>query len=310
MNEKDAKRFRTFMTAIDDDLLEEARATERKNSNVLYFRAVVAACIVLVLLIPTTHFYKNTASLRMLSDMGYVLALPASASDIRYDIVQYFGEPAAQAVFVKDNIEYTCYGVKGESPKTLEDGIAQKERYYSWSSRGVDLQMTQMRDTTTVSWYHAEEQTQWMLTASADAKEILTTANEIMSMTGLNIMVTPKEAENITYDILLLEHLTVAETAFVLDDIQYVYRMAATVDVNEDFADLSGLTGDSIRSISTELLWCPAKLTLYTDGKGKLIWFDVVPGIVYSLTMSDNASEKQLLQMAENLFEPAQGEVG
>ena len=127
MNEKDAKRFRTFMTAIDDDLLEEARATERKNSNVLYFRAAVAACLVLVLLIPTTHFYKNTASLRMLSDMGYVLALPASASDIRYDIVQYFGEPAAQAVFVKDNIEYTCYGVKGESPKTLEDGIE-----FSW----------------------------------------------------------------------------------------------------------------------------------------------------------------------------------
>ena len=71
-------RIISSLEYLDDDLLEEARATERKNSNVLYFRAAVAACLVLVLLIPTTHFYKNTASLRMLSDMGYVLALPAS----------------------------------------------------------------------------------------------------------------------------------------------------------------------------------------------------------------------------------------
>ncbi|MBO5139542.1 MAG: hypothetical protein J6A10_01795 [Peptococcaceae bacterium] len=310
MNMKHAKRFHTFMTAIDDDLLEEAQTTERRKNHAVYFRAAVAACLVLLLGISAVYSYKNTASLRMLSDMGYEIVLPASASDIRYNIAQHFGENAAEVVFVKDNVEYTCYGVKRENPVKLQDDTMQEERYFSWSSRGVNLQMAQMRETTAVSWYHAEEQTQWTLRADADAKEVLTTANELMDRTGLNVMTAPESAEHIAYDVFLLKDLTVAETSFVLDGILYVYRMAATADVREDFADLSGLADASMGSSSTELLWCLAKLTLYADGQGKLIWFDVVPGIVYSLTMHDNASEQSLLQMAEKLFEPAQGEVG
>ena len=94
MNMKHAKRFHTFMTAIDDDLLEEAQTTERRKNHAVYFRAAVAACLVLLLGISAVYSYKNTASLRMLSDMGYEIVLPASASDIRYNIAQHFGEKA------------------------------------------------------------------------------------------------------------------------------------------------------------------------------------------------------------------------
>jgi hypothetical protein len=46
------------------------------------------------------------------------------------------------------------------------------------------------------------------------------------------------------------------------------------------------------------------------DGSGKLVWFDVVPGLLYSLTMSDGASQSALLDMAQQLYTPAQGDVG
>ena len=37
-----------------------------------------------------------------------------------------------------------------------------------------------------------------------------------------------------------------------------------------------------------------------------LLWFDLVPGILYSMSMDSGASEEALLEMANSLFEPAQ----
>jgi hypothetical protein len=56
--------------------------------------------------------------------------------------------------------------------------------------------------------------------------------------------------------------------------------------------------------------WCPARVYYNAGGEGKIVWFDIVPGLLYSLTMSNGASEKALEEMASQLYTPAQGDVG
>lgn len=43
---------------------------------------------------------------------------------------------------------------------------------------------------------------------------------------------------------------------------------------------------------------------------GKIIWFDIVPGIEYSLSVESGANAEVLSDMASLLFTPMQGEAG
>ena len=59
-----------------------------------------------------------------------------------------------------------------------------------------------------------------------------------------------------------------------------------------------------------KVLWCPAVISYDESGAGKITWFDVAPGLVYSLSADSGASRDALLDMVNRLFTPAQGEVG
>ena len=56
--------------------------------------------------------------------------------------------------------------------------------------------------------------------------------------------------------------------------------------------------------------YCVARLSYEDGGGGKIVWFDPVPGLLYSLSMNSNASAEQLTELAVQLFSPAQGDVG
>lgn len=43
---------------------------------------------------------------------------------------------------------------------------------------------------------------------------------------------------------------------------------------------------------------------------GKIIWFDIVPGIEYSLSVESGANAEVLSDMASLLLPPMQGEAG
>jgi hypothetical protein len=176
----------------------------------------------------------------------------------------------------------------------------------TWNSGNLDMQLLSSSSSTSVSWYIPDDQTQWYLTAKADAQEVLTTASQILRITGLDVMVAPESAGNITYNVFLLDDLTVAETTFVIDGITYAYRMAATTEIGEDFADISGMEGPYGQNTEGEVLWCSAKLSFDEGGQGKIVWFDVVPGILYSLRAESGASADMLQNMAVQLFEPVQ----
>ena len=263
--------------------------------------ALTTACLLLVM----GTMMRPGVTMATLSGMGYEMTLPEKAEHIRYDIVSIHDREAAQASFVIRDTKYVYQAVKTGEQQKLSDS----SEVLSWNVGDVDIQLSSSGASTSVSWYRAQEQTQWYLTADADSLEVLTTASQILRATGLNVAVAPADARNITYNAFLLEGLTVAETTFELDGITYAYRMAATMELVEDFADISGMAGPFETDLAGKVFWCSAKLSFNAGGEGKVVWFDVVPGILYSLSMDSNAGEEALLELAQELFVPAQEDI-
>lgn len=300
MNDK----FQLLMHAVDDDLLEEAVTPVKRIRFLPWVSVAVAACLLLMIGLPMLPERAPAVTFSVLSDMGYQMNLPEEAEQIRYSLVTLDTGKGAQASFLLNDTEYVYQEVKTPDPQPLSSGG--NAQVLSWNVGSVDLQLLSSDSGTSVSWYLQEDQTQRYLTANADSREVLTAASQILHVTGLDVAVAPENAENITYNVFPLQGLTVAETTFAVDGITYCYRMAATAAIEEDFADISGTDSPSGTLAACKILWCNAKIGVNPGGSGKLIWFDVVPGILYSLTMDSGASEEALLEMANYLFQPAQ----
>ena len=301
MNDK----FSVVMQSVDDDLLEEAMEPVRRKRSPKWLIAA-AACICLLLSLPMLRPEADTVSLPKLRSMGYEMTLPETLDIIRYELVTQNDRRGAQARFLVGDTEYVYREEKTAEPRTLADGA----QLLSWNADNLDIQLSTGTEGTSVSWYTSENQTQGYLTAQADSLAVLTTASQILRSTGLDVTVAPADARDITYNAFLLEGLTVAETTFELDGIRYSYRMAATAELLEDFTDISGMAGPFERISAGEVAWCRAKINYTPGGQGRIIWFDVVPGILYSMSMDRDASDEILLELANALFEPAQDSIG
>ena len=301
MNDK----FSVVMQSVDDDLLEEAMEPVRKTRSPGWLIAA-AACICLLLSLPMLRPEADAVSLMKLRSMGYEMTLPETLDIIGYELVTQNDRRGAQARFLVGDTEYVYREEKTAEPRTLADGA----QLLSWNADNLDIQLSTGTEGTSVSWYTSENQTQGYLTAQADSLAVLTTASQILRSTGLDVTVAPADARDITYNAFLLEGLTVAETTFELDGVRFSYRMAATAELLEDFTDISGMDGPFQRISAGEVAWCRAKINYTPGGQGRIIWFDVVPGILYSMSMDRDASDEILLELANELFEPAQDSIG
>ena len=299
-------KLHLLMNSIDDDLLEEAMTPVNRRNPLPWISAAVTACLVLVLGLGMIHGRAPHMTAAQLSEMGYEIKLPSEAERIHYEIVTKAEQKAAQASFSIQNTKYVYQTVKNTPQQSLTAGGSTGAQVLSWNTGDLDIQLLSSPASTSVSWYLQDEQTQCYLTAHADALAVLTTASQILRATGLDVTVAPENAENITYNAFPLAGLTVAETTFQLDGVTYAYRMAGTTELLENFADISGLDTSYDQIATGEVLWCRAKLSFDEGGQGKILWFDLVPGILYSMTMDNGASEEALLQMANSLFVPAQ----
>ena len=302
-------KFRMLMQAVDEDLLEEAMAPVSRKKGLRWLVPVAAcACLMLVLSLPMLRPGESTVSLEQLQSMGYGMMLPDTVEVISFELVTQDHRDGAQARFLVGDTEYVYREEKTSQPRTLAEGA--EAELLSWNADSLDIQMYTGTDSTSVSWYTREDQTQGYLTAQADSLEVLTTASQILRSTGLDVTVAPEAAQDITYNAFLLDGLTVAETTFELDGIRFSYRMAATAELLEDFTDISGMEGPFERISAGEVAWCRAKINYTQGGQGRIIWFDLVPGILYSMSMDSNASDEVLLELANELFEPAQDTIG
>lgn len=116
----------------------------------------------------------------------------------------------------------------------------------------------------------------------------------------------PDSAEEVAYSIINLgDNGSVAQVAFLIDGVKYQHRMMAAAELS----DISGVYLN-VEDRDAEVEYCPAKIAVSADGLGKVYWYDMAPGLLYSLSIDSDATEEMLLTMAEEMFVPAQGDVG
>lgn len=298
------KKFNLWMTSIEDRYLEEAAEAPKKNRTHRMITLAVAACLVLAatgLLFRYVRLQENPPEdTQQFAENN--TAVPSSAPDITPD------DDITREYFAQDGTNYTVLSCQTEAEQDISGMEAADAEPLVWYAGGLELKLCSTNDACWVSWYDVNTKTQWCVTSDASSLALLTTAKDIVEELGYNVAVAPEGAADITYNAFSLEGLTVAETTFLLDGIRYSYRMASTYEVTTPFADISGSGTDYGTHLTTEVGWCPAELYYTENGTGKIIWFDIVPGLLYSLSMEDDASEEALLSLAHSLFAPAQDE--
>jgi len=339
MNEAAQARFLLFMTAVDDDLLEEAlcpeavRAQSRESrwrnavedellmeaapSRRRKFRwkgliaaAALCLCVAAGLLFwrsRTPALPENTITIEVLADLGYRLPIPEDAQNVRCDLLSdQAGSPIAQAEFDRGGHAVTLRALKSDESVDVFDADAVWTDEVNWSAGGTALTLRSNDRTAQVSWY--ADETQWAVQGEMTPADLLDTVDAIFSALGAQLSRAPEGAEDVHYNAFYLDDLPVGETAFTLNGVSCVYRIAPTYDTSADFADISGVDGDFAHQAEAEVGWCPARMAWNEGGGGKVVWFDVVPGQLYSLTVDSGATQEGLLELANTLFASAQGD--
>ncbi|MCI8869144.1 MAG: hypothetical protein HFF39_01140 [Lawsonibacter sp.] len=322
--------FLFVMKSIDDTLLEEAQRPAIKVRPRLQFLGIAglaAACILVVLSLrgwlytgeklfpsqstPVTDPASETAFAEI-QRLGYTLPVPSDAQDVFYALLDSdFGStPIAEVTYKSGGRSYSCRALKSQQPENISGLYQEWTHSLDWKAGRLQMQLRQSDTDAWVGWYAPDAEVQWCLSGGEDALSLLHTAQQLLETLGYGVTAAPEQAEDILYNAFALDDLTVGETEFMLDGVHYSYRMAQTWAIDEDFADISGMDGSFQHEAEVEITWCPARLYYDEGGAGKVVWFDVVPGLLYSLSMDQGASEEALLAMANQLFAPAQGDVG
>lgn len=312
MSERVYARFLLFMNAVDDDLLEEALAIPKRLK--VYWKGLAAAaaclCIALGILFWQGGFQTtpgNSITVKDLVGYGYKLPIPADVQNVIYDLLPSQSEvPIAQAEFDRGGHTVALRAWKTDQPQDLFGSGETWTDQMDWSASGTALTLRSNAQTTQVSWY--ADETQWSVCSDMTPADLLDTVDDIFSVLGRQLTQAPEGAQDIHYNAFYLGDLVVGETTFTLDGVTCTYRIAPTYDTSADFADISGVEGDFAHRTEAEVGWCPARLAWNDDSAGKIAWFDVVPGQLYSLSVDAGASQEGLLDLANQLFLPAQGE--
>lgn len=299
------KNFYTVMRSLDDDLLEEAKKPLHKKKPKLHWYFVAAACLFLVIVFQFPSQQSEVTASDLL-EKGYDIFVPKDADHVSYSLTEDAKKQTAQAEFSLDGDKYIYHVTKGTQP-TEETTQTESDTIISWNSKGLDLSLKESNSAASVNWYSSSANTSHTLSTSAENDNLLSTARQVLLLTGLDVANAPDGAENIKYSVFSYNELVVAETSFLYENNMYSYRMAATIEIAEDFADISEMKDDFSVTVPGDVAYCRAKIALHPNERGKIIWFDVVPGIVYSLSTENNASEEVLLHLANELFQPIQG---
>lgn len=292
---------------------------------------VILACLCLVL--AGTRFLTpaadtaQAATREELESLGYVMDLPETAEDTSYSLVQNdSGETAiAQAEFTEDGESY-CYRILKDTAETALFEGAEAEKNVqtgaqTWTGESYSITVSDAADRVQVSWYSPQSETQWCLATSGSRQNAVNTAYSILQTLGFEIGSAPEGAENISYDIVTVKALpdaqmpeavdgkSAAQLTFDLAGVHYVYRIASPDGVPDEIPDISEAgAAYTKQDTDTSIGWCITAAYWNENADGKILWFDVAPGVTYSLTMDRAATGSALHAMANVLYSPMQGD--
>lgn len=319
-------RMKLWQESIDTELLEEAQRPLHHGGAVRRWGALAAcfcaAALALALWQPWNagekadsgaadgnysamdkHFTMAGVPASDAEPLSASLALPEGASLTSDYQWRQDGEGAVTAVsctVLLDGYDYDYGAAYAAGPLPAPDGALPRT---TWQMGSLTLMLY---DDGAVGWYDAGAGIQWYCTAW-DGGAPLVTAFAMMDAQYYTVPTAPEGADVLEYDLFDLDGETGTEVSFTLDGGTWCYRMAPTLDVTENIPDISGFAGGSLTA-EGKLRWCPAVLRWDAGGSGCILWKDVAPGLVYSLTVDTGASEDTLSDMAALVFKPAQEE--
>lgn len=314
------KRFELLMNSIDNELLEEAKCPMKKDLRWLRVAGSLAACFAVVLLAglvfgpskPSAQVVNpmTEATAGEFEQLGYSIPLPEDAANAEYFFINLDAagsEPIAQIRYEQGGTGFVCRALKTETSTDISGIYTQWEQSYTWDLDGMLVELSQAEDgLNCIDWYDEKDGIQWSLSGGAGAVDLMKTAYGILNTLGYELNVSPANASEVEYRAFEADGLSVGETKFVLDGVVYTYRMASTNEVEEPFADISGIEKTFETEAEGEISYCPARMCFDEGGEGKVVWFDIAPGLLYSLHMDSGASEEALRVMANVVFAPAQ----
>lgn len=317
-------KFDTFQRAADRELLEEAQ-TPSKRSGSWQKLALTAACLCVIASAVAAWQPWNTSSpkndgqsqipnpwsdttIENIRAMGFDMVLPDGAENITFTALNAdeTGAEMVEADYTLGGIEYTCRAAKSSESEDISGLYETWDQNLSWTVGEAQLQMCTNNLTGYVSWFLPAEGQQWCVSSSSSYAQLLENAKILAAGLGQELAAAPDGAEDVVISVFSLDGRTVAETAFTMNGARWTYRTALG---DLDLVDISGL-GDFSTAASGSVSYCTAQLSYDEGCAGKIIWFDIVPGIEYSLSVESGASEEALTTMANELFTPMQGDVG
>ncbi len=322
------KRFRNFQKAIDDQFLEEAAEFTPKRRN--YLPALgLAACFCLLMtglfawnlwqptvqqeelpVMQMANPIRESSSAELIS-LGYRMEIPAEAQNVRYTTVNLgnsYAVPMAQISYQLDTTDYTYRALQTTQSEDISGQYETWSSDKSWTQGDIQVRLCSNEEESWIGWYAPEEQTQWCLSAQTDENTLLNDALAIARDLGFDFTTAPREATDVTIQVFEQNGLTVAQTSFQYNGIQYVYRTAATMDL--EIIDISGQEGDYLSMEDAKVSYCKAQVWMTADGRGKILWMDLVPGLAYSLSAEDEVTAEMLTALANQIFDPIQGDAG
>ena len=127
------------------------------------------------------------------------------------------------------------------------------------------------------------------------------TATEILETLGITFHI-PEDALNVSYSTIDAgNEKAMAQAKFTRSNVEYTYRIQSKAA----FEDISGAYHVWTTVKKIEVSYCNGELR-YNDGKeGVCLWYDTVPGLMYSVYTGEGAAEKTLISLANTLFVPA-----
>lgn len=317
------RKFEVFQRSADQTMLEEAQIPMKKKNSWPRF-AAMAACVCLVAAAaliwqPWNTSHENAdggqtqipnpwsdVSLEDIRAMGYNMVLPDGAEDITFTALNA-GENGADMVeadYTLGGAAYTCRVSRTTEPEDISGLYETWDQDLSWTVGDAQLRMCTNNLTGYVSWYLPDEGQQWCVSSSSSDAKLLQNAEILTQGLGQELATAPDGAEDVVISVFSQDGLTVAETAFTMNGARWTYR---TAPGDLELADISGLD-DFSTAASGSVSYCEAQLSYDEGGAGKIIWFDIVPGVEYSLSVDSGASAQTLTDMASALFVPMQGD--
>ena len=127
------------------------------------------------------------------------------------------------------------------------------------------------------------------------------TPEEILETLGITFNI-PSDAVDVTYHIIDMEDGSpLAEALFRRGDLELTYRIRPSAQ----FGDISGMYYDWMTVTPVEVSYCSGEVRYIEGEQGVCLWYDTVPGLMYSVAVETGASGEMLLELANELYVPA-----